>query len=47
MVEVYTHFGRVIARFPIGPNETHHRALEEARRIALQEKARWIRFNLH
>lgn len=31
MFEVYTYFGRVLKRFTIEPNETHHRAAEAAR----------------
>ena len=29
--EVYTCFGRVVKRFPIGLDETHHTAQEQAR----------------
>lgn len=48
MFEVYTYFGRVIARFYIG-DELHHHALERARKkhdeyeISTGNKA-WIRY---
>lgn len=43
--EVYTYFGRVVARFDIGPGETYHKALDKARAelIARGDKGFWIR----
>lgn len=41
--QVYTHFGRVLAEFPIG-DELHHHALQRAREFAAkQSKDTWIR----
>lgn len=46
--EVYTYFGRSIARFEIGENETHHCAAENARQALLKNERNgvicWIRF---
>ena len=42
--EVYTHFGRVLATFPVHAGETHHRAMEEARAfgLSLGHSAWWV-----
>ncbi len=42
--EVYTHFGRVLSRHEVGPNELHHRAAEEARIACANHPAEaWVR----
>ena len=50
MFEAYTYFGRVISSHTIGENETHHKALNEARATMLQferetGQSAWIRYN--
>ena len=48
MFEVYTYFGRVLARHAIQPNELHHVAAEKARKDLLlyerQGTACWVRY---
>jgi hypothetical protein len=40
---VYTHFGRILARFPLG-DKLHHEALDQARRfMATSGKKCWVR----
>jgi hypothetical protein len=42
--EVYTHFGRVLSRHEVGPDELHHRAAEEARIACANHPAEaWVR----
>ncbi len=48
MFTVYTYFGRVLETFPIGPKETHHKAMESSRLFALKYeretgKPAWIK----
>ena len=48
MFEVYTYFGRVLGRFIIGDNETHHKALEDSRKFLLDKEKQgitcWVRY---
>ena len=42
--EVYTHFGRVVSRHPIKPDELHFRAAEEARLACANYHGKaWVR----
>ena len=45
--EVYTYFGRTLALFEVGADETHHTALEAARAYLLDAEKQgttcWIR----
>jgi hypothetical protein len=47
--EVYGPFGRVIERFYIGKDETHHAASEKARLkcASMKNKRTWIRLIKH
>lgn len=38
MFVIYTYFGRVLKQFKIADNETHHRALEEARKYGIEQE---------
>lgn len=46
--QVYTYFGRVLATFTTPMNETHHSALENARKYLLKKEKDgvkcWIKF---
>ncbi len=42
-IQVYTYFGRIVKTFNVPENETHHKALEQARKLCVS-KPHWIRF---
>ena len=48
MFQVYTRFGRVLGTFPIGENETFHRAHKEAYQYLLEQEQQgitcWVRY---